>query len=298
MRGEALQHAPSPARARGGADLCHGLRPGGAQVSARWLWHARELWSPARGVSDQRRWDLDRYPGGRGRAARPGRRANHACRWTMCSSPRPRPCRPSWSSASPMATRTSWWRGAAMAALCRSWIRPPGAAGQPADSSSTRSTSTPCRFPPLPGGPGLARMNASTCCTTAWRGWDCPAAPRRACSMPRLRIRDGAPSPPWTRRCAWSPPWCALAGYAAVSRQGACLRRAWPTHRPTQQTTCRGMPVAFWSVQPAPPGPEGEEQLLLRGAVLVRIRGRRAVDSSVSVDGLSEPGGATVPALA
>ena len=52
------------------------------------------------------------------------------------------------------------------------------------------------------------------------------------------------------------------------------------------------LPVAYWSVRPASPGPEGEEQLLLRGAVLVRIRGRRAVDSIVSVDGLSEAGGA------
>ena len=46
-------------------------------------------------------------------------------------------CQPSSSSASPMATRTSWWRGAAMAASCRSWTRPPGAAGRPADSFST-----------------------------------------------------------------------------------------------------------------------------------------------------------------
>ena len=160
------------------------------------------------------------------------------------------------------------------------------------------STSTPCRFPPLPGAPGPARMNASTCCTTAWRGWGSPAGSQRACSMPLWRSRDGAPWPPWTRRCVWSLPWCALAVCAAVSRQRACWRRAWPTHRPTQQTTCRGIPAAFWSVRPAPPGPEGEAQVLLRGAVLVRIRGRRAVDYSVAVDGLSEPDGATVTALA
>jgi ABC-type bacteriocin/lantibiotic exporter with double-glycine peptidase domain len=55
------------------------------------------------------------------------------------------------------------------------------------------------------------------------------------------------------------------------------------------------IPAAFWSVQPAPPGPEGEERLLLRGAVLVRIRGRRAVDYGCSEDGLSEPGGGPPP---
>jgi ATP-binding cassette subfamily B protein len=38
------------------------------------------------------------------------------------------------------------------------------------------------------------------------------------------------------------------------------------------------VPSAWWSVRPAPPAdePEAEEQLLFRGAVLVRVRGRRA----------------------
>ncbi|HEV7668419.1 MAG TPA: ATP-binding cassette domain-containing protein [Thermoanaerobaculia bacterium] len=35
------------------------------------------------------------------------------------------------------------------------------------------------------------------------------------------------------------------------------------------------VPEAFWSVRPAPPGADGEEQVRLRGAVLVRVRGRR-----------------------
>jgi ABC-type bacteriocin/lantibiotic exporter with double-glycine peptidase domain len=54
------------------------------------------------------------------------------------------------------------------------------------------------------------------------------------------------------------------------------------------------IPAAFWSVQPAPPGPEGEEQLLLRGAVLVRVRGRRTPHSCPE-DGLSEPGSGPPP---
>jgi len=71
----------------------------------------------------------------------------------------------------------------------------------------------------------------------------------------------------------------------------ACL-----THTPPDAAdhTLR-IPAAYWSVQPAPPGSEGEEQLLLRGAVLVRIRGWLAVDHTLPVDGLSEPGGGPPP---
>jgi ABC-type multidrug transport system fused ATPase/permease subunit len=35
------------------------------------------------------------------------------------------------------------------------------------------------------------------------------------------------------------------------------------------------IPNGYWSVRPAPTGPDGEEQLFLQGAVLVRVRGRR-----------------------
>jgi hypothetical protein len=90
---------------------------------------------------------------------------------------------------------------------------------------------------------------------TAWRAWagsdECldvlhrrlaqlglaRPAPRRVCSTPHLRIRAGGPLPPWTRRCAWSPPWYTLVGYAAASRQGVCLRRVSPTHHLMQQIT-------------------------------------------------------------
>jgi ATP-binding cassette subfamily B protein len=36
----------------------------------------------------------------------------------------------------------------------------------------------------------------------------------------------------------------------------------------------RAVPDAYWSVRPGPPSEEGEEQVLFRGAVLVRVRGR------------------------
>jgi ATP-binding cassette subfamily B protein len=33
------------------------------------------------------------------------------------------------------------------------------------------------------------------------------------------------------------------------------------------------IPEAYWTVRPAPPGPDGEACLLIRGAVLVRVHG-------------------------
>jgi ABC-type bacteriocin/lantibiotic exporter with double-glycine peptidase domain len=44
------------------------------------------------------------------------------------------------------------------------------------------------------------------------------------------------------------------------------------------------VPPSYWSVDPAPPGPNGEEQLLLQGAVLVRVRGRRRQDWARAAD--------------
>ena len=77
-------------------------------------------------------------------------------------------------------------------------------------------------------------------------------------------------------------------GQQAARALEACL-----AHPPSDAADhLPGIPAAFWSVQPAPPGPQGEAQVLMRGAVLVRIRGRHTVDYSVAVDGLSEPDGA------
>jgi ATP-binding cassette subfamily B protein len=105
--------------------------------------------------------------------------------------------------------------------------------------------------------------------------------------------------------------WCSLATLDAALRMVTALVRAGGLGRgqqarraleacltdipPDTADDLQRLPVAYWSVRPASPGPEGEEQLLLRGAVLVRIRGRRAADCTVSVDGLSEPGGGPSP---
>jgi ABC-type bacteriocin/lantibiotic exporter with double-glycine peptidase domain len=44
------------------------------------------------------------------------------------------------------------------------------------------------------------------------------------------------------------------------------------------------IPLAYWSVRPAPPGPDGEEQLFFQGAVLVRVRGRRPANRGLPTD--------------
>lgn len=46
---------------------------------------------------------------------------------------------------------------------------------------------------------------------------------------------------------------------------------------------CDPIPAAYWSVRPAPDGPDGEAQVALRGAVLVRVKGVRAPADDASV---------------
>src|SRR2546430_11463444 len=40
-------------------------------------------------------------------------------------------------------------------------------------------------------------------------------------------------------------------------------------------TTLFRSPSIYWSARPGPTGPEGEEQVLFKGAVLVRVPGRK-----------------------
>jgi ATP-binding cassette subfamily B protein len=83
------------------------------------------------------------------------------------------------------------------------------------------------------------------------------------------------------------------AGGLRRGQQAARALEAYLAHPPSDAADhLPGIPAAFWSVQPAPPGAQGEAQVLMRGAVLVRVCGRHAVDHSVAVDGLSEPDGA------
>lgn len=60
-------------------------------------------------------------------------------------------------------------------------------------------------------------------------------------------------------------------------RQAACVvERFAASAAGAEPDAWTAIPSDFWSARPAPPGDEGEEQVLLRGAVLVHARGRQA----------------------
>jgi ABC-type bacteriocin/lantibiotic exporter with double-glycine peptidase domain len=107
----------------------------------------------------------------------------------------------------------------------------------------------------------------------------------------RVRIVDAAHA---------DPSWHAFAALDAATRMLASIVRSGGL-RPGQQaarvlTACfeqarretpgegKTIPHAYWSVRPAPPRPDGEEQLLFQGAVLVRVRGRRPANQRLPAD--------------
>jgi ATP-binding cassette subfamily B protein len=63
-------------------------------------------------------------------------------------------------------------------------------------------------------------------------------------------------------------------GRQAAGVLAACFAQSRPEAAGERQT----IPNSYWLVHPAPPGPDGTEQLFLQGAVLVRVRGRRLRD--------------------
>jgi ABC-type bacteriocin/lantibiotic exporter with double-glycine peptidase domain len=94
--------------------------------------------------------------------------------------------------------------------------------------------------------------------------------------------------------------WHAFAALDAATRMLASIVRSGGL-RPGQQaarvlTACfeqarretpgegKTIPLAYWSVRPAPPGPDGEQQLFFQGAVLVRVRGRRPANRVFPAD--------------
>lgn len=64
-------------------------------------------------------------------------------------------------------------------------------------------------------------------------------------------------------------------------------RQAWPT-----------LPPQYWSVLPAPAAPDGSAQLMLRGAVLVRVKGQRRKNVSEPRDNLPGPANKISPEVA
>ncbi|HEV8715557.1 MAG TPA: ABC transporter ATP-binding protein [Candidatus Binatia bacterium] len=105
--------------------------------------------------------------------------------------------------------------------------------------------------------------------------------------------------------------WCSLAALDAATRTADSIVRSGGLHRGRQAThmleaffararqeaqgEAQTIPAAYWSVRPAPLGPGGEEQLLLRSAVLVHVRGRRPAEQSLSTNGASGSAGGPTP---
>jgi ABC-type bacteriocin/lantibiotic exporter with double-glycine peptidase domain len=96
------------------------------------------------------------------------------------------------------------------------------------------------------------------------------------------------------------PGWYACAALDAATRMVNALVRAGGL-RPGRQAACvlaaffeqsrseigresTTIPGSYWLVQPAPPGPDGEEQLFFQGVVLVRVRGRRPVSRTLAME--------------
>lgn len=139
----------------------------------------------------------------------------------------------------------------------------------------------------------------------AWREW---ASSEEFLGALRRRLDDlgitNADRDPLIQAALESPGWHSIACLDAAARLVAALIRSGGLHRGAEAArvletlTTRAqaetpgnpqiIPSAYWSVQPAPPTPEGEEQLLLRGAVLVRVRGHLpAADAATRLAALS-----------
>jgi ATP-binding cassette subfamily B protein len=107
------------------------------------------------------------------------------------------------------------------------------------------------------------------------------------------------------------PDWGLLATLDATTRMVHAMVRAgglrrgrqatgvfeafWERVRHERPTATQTIPEAYWMVRPAPPGPDGEAQLLLRGAVLVRVRGRRLQHRSVQEQAAADSMGGPAP---
>src|SRR5206468_5962455 len=103
------------------------------------------------------------------------------------------------------------------------------------------------------------------------------------------------------------PGWRALAALDASARtveavlRGGGLRRGREGARVLERFLLRVresaaaetpvLPAEYWSVRAAPPGPEGEERLRMRGAVLVRIAGRHVLEPAAPAGPSASSGG-------
>src|SRR5439155_17134704 len=147
---------------------------------------------------------------------------------------------------------------------------------------------------------------------SAWREW---AGSEEFLGTLRRRLMNlGLASSALARPIAAAladPDWRSLAALDAATRTVDAIVRSGGPRRGRQATrvleaffdrarkeaqdAAQTIPAAYWSVQPAPPGPDGEQQLLLRGAVLVHVRGRLPTDPSLSTNGASSGAGGPTP---
>ncbi len=116
----------------------------------------------------------------------------------------------------------------------------------------------------------------------AWRDWAVSADFQQPLTCRIRRLGFGLDSAALLEQAAAAPGWQALARLDAATRlvealvQGGGVRRGREARTLVQSFVSgqqRTIPEPYWSVRPAAPLPDGEEQVVLRGAVLVRIIG-------------------------
>jgi Peptidase C39 family len=142
----------------------------------------------------------------------------------------------------------------------------------------------------------------------AWRAWagseECLGALRRR--MAQVGISGGTMTG-LVEAAQQDPGWRPLAALDASTRMVAAVVRAGGLRRGRQATRVlerfferareepagegETIPADYWMVRPVPFGSAGEAQVLLRGAVLVRVRGRRPAEYSMAGGILESPGG-------
>jgi ATP-binding cassette subfamily B protein len=130
---------------------------------------------------------------------------------------------------------------------------------------------------------------------TKWHEWALSDSFRRPLARRLHALALGSAATALIDRAADDADWRPLARLDAATRLAESLVQAGGLRRGREvrnllQTLCEeadgqaapelAIPEAYWSVQPAPVEAHTEEQVLIRGAVLVQLRGRIPVDST------------------
>lgn len=130
----------------------------------------------------------------------------------------------------------------------------------------------------------------------AWREWASSDQALRVLRRQHANLGFGKGGDAMVETAIADPTWRSLGALDASSRMVAAIVRSrglrpgreagkllvslFERSRAEAQTDGATVPAAYWSVRPTRPGPEGDEQLLLRGAVLVRVGGPRSADAA------------------